>query len=260
MSNTFLHLYEKFIISLRYNYKLIFCIMKTLKLIAWLLIMLIVNSCTNNYEIDIENEEDIIPVDGGAPNYYVHKLVLGFQDDSGNDLLKELYNAMQCDDNYAGKVKPELYTLEIDFEDGIFNMFKPEPAPLINGVPAYILDIHYPEMSIWKGKYDIIFPELNDDYCYLRFNFPGSRTDHNGVPEGKEKMPFSEKITFTLNCHYLFGNNATHEIVTWWKPNEERALSNETICYRIEFGGREFTEINHSSETSYSMATVVLDR
>ena len=206
--------------------KLLKCeIMKTVKIIVLLLSILTINSCSNKEEIYDENTH--VGEDGGYPNYYYHKLILSFQDGLGSDLLKELYNAMDC--VYYAQVKPELYTLEIDFEDGI-----PNPYELYDA-----------SMTIWKGERDNFFLELNDDYCYLRFLFIGSRTYYRGMPEEIEKMPFSEKNTLTMCCPYLFGDNAAHEIVTWWKPNDKKALS-ETICYRIEFGGKEFTEINHA--------------
>jgi len=212
--------------------------MKTLKLTGLLLCIFIINSCTTNTDEDIPTDLEIIL--GEYPHSYYHRLILSFQDVSGNDLLNELHNAMDC--VYYAEVKRGLYTFKVDFEDGI-------PNPYEGGSPS---------IYICKGAPDNIFPELNDDYCYLRFVLCGSRTYPYGVPEGAKQIPFSEKITFTLRCPYLFENNAAHEIVTWWKPSEERFGT--TTCYRIEFGSKEFTEIYHSTKTWYSMATLFLDR
>ena len=117
---------------------------------------------------------------------------------------------------------------------------------------------------LFNGKtLELLFPDvaINENYYFLMFSTPGSPT-YNIHGDNKDKIenkiPFSEKITFTLKCPYPFGNNSAHEIVTWWKPYN--MFRGGTICYHIEFEGKIITEFQYDTEINcFSIATIVLE-
>ena len=75
---------------------------------------------------------------------------------------------------------------------------------------------------------------------------------------GGGRQPIEKKVTLKLKCSYLFGDDEVHDIVTWWKPQKG---TRNSLCYRIEFGGKEYTDIDHvKTDLYHSIATVVLDR
>ena len=253
--------------------------MKTLKLTVLILTMLIINSCTSKEESpteepqEVEDEIEIPPnVSLGITAFYpygipfsLQQLLLSFQDKSGNDLVKGIgfwsnywlafnpvdstrlvYTGTEGGETDAwGVVNSELYTLEYAF----------------NGIPydKNILadyDWEKPPLGFRRGKpFSKKYPELNGNYDYLFFNTV-SRTG---------------KITFKLSCPYLFGDDAVHDIDTWWKYEEDIEFP---ICYRIEFGGKEITEITYIydppykdefgaiwvNRNPYSVATLVFDK
>ncbi len=67
---------------------------------------------------------------------------------------------------------------------------------------------------------------------------------------------FLEKITYTLTCPYIFGDDLPHKIVTYWKE----VNSYYSVCDRIVIDGREITGITYSDKERISFATIVLDR
>ena len=266
--------------------------MKTLKFTILLLCMLIINCCTKKNEDESTQKvrdyiflDDILTpfgYDGRGDDSYHHKLLLNFKCAFGNDLVKEIeFLALDQDAFYAvesttwnffghplddmiitgeeadngGEVKSELYTLEYVFEDGI-------PSPW---EPSGGCDITIPEppkMSLRKGKpFSKIYSDLNDNYDYLYFKTKSYRTSY---------FPFAEKIIIKLKCTYVFGDDEEHEIITWWKPYPEKSTV-ATSCYRIEFNGKEYTEItylygafnvyesNSYGYGGYSAATLIWD-
>ena len=167
----------------------------------------------------------------GGPNsnpFYGYSLFLSFQDESRNDLVDgiefdnwEGYTTKK--DAIFGAVKPDLYLLEIVFPDGMKNPGKPDPM-----------------LGIVKGEY------ASDDYYYLTFGTSSYRN-----------QPFEEKITFRVKCPYVFGDNAIHDIVTWWVYTGNHTFSAK--CYRIEFDGKEYTQITYEQGDQMSMATIILE-
>jgi len=242
--------------------------MKTLKFTVLLLTILIINSCTDkdkNYNNEIEPETEYekksedegkitIPL-GGRPNdSYYHILLLNFQDKSGNDLIKNWHDCIKWDGTSPSNpilfIKPELYELEIVVYEDTINYRK----------SGY--DTSY-GMLLYKGKQlseEFGFIELNGDYDYLQFRVVYVKT----MSVGKDpiELPFAEKIVFKFKCPYLFGNNETHDIITWWKLRSIDLTVFEdpvALCYRIELDGKEITEF-YNTYGLYSVATVVLDR
>ena len=210
--------------------------MKVLKPIGLLLCIFIINNCTQKVEPN-EITEGTLDGVGAANNYYTHTLFLSFQDASGNDLVKGI------ESEEFMYVKSELYTLKIDCKE-IQYQWKVDLNTNI-------------KMYLWFGDYlerNCPNDTINSNYDYLRFKFTSTTTKRLDVP-------FPEKITFLLKCPYLFGDDAEHEIVTLWKPNHENIQQlGRTACYRIEYGGNEFTDIKYAFYDSFSIATIVLDR
>ncbi|MDR2911434.1 MAG: hypothetical protein LBV47_08775 [Bacteroidales bacterium] len=223
--------------------------------------------------------------------FFQHRLWLSFKDASGNDLTKgiglfdvwvpgskdspffigDYYWTTGNEEEYIeGLIKPELYTLDIIFEDGIPNPLKPEPAPIINGYPAYVLNNPNPRLNISLKKGSSIkmhsnstdlLPGVNPDCNYLYFDFKSYKI--YGLPSAllygipAKEIPFTEKIILRLTCPYLFGDNEAHDIVTWWEPyiyeNGEESIY--AVCYRIEFEGKEIT----LDGQHYDVPTIILD-
>lgn len=69
---------------------------------------------------------------------------------------------------------------------------------------------------------------------------------------------FSENIIFRHKDLSLFGDNKEHDIVTWWKPKDDTEQGAQfPICYRVEYGGKEFSVEKFSN---VNIATIILDR
>ena len=205
--------------------------MKSIKLMVLLVVLVVVSCKKNDKADDIEYIE------------YSYSLYLSFQDASGNDLVKGIgfqpYGNYTEEESNGGNVKSDLYTLEVVFP------------------------YHWQSLSLhsWfsfvKGKaLKEAYPELKyGDYDCLSFQVSGLAVQY---PYGVIiRVPFAEKITFKLKCPYIFGDEAEHELVTWWKKKNKEERRPAALCYRIELGGREFTEINYSNDKYVSMATVV---
>ena len=161
---------------------------------------------------------------------FSYSLYLSFHDASGNDLVKELdflvwdrVNAVyKIGEEEAGRgiVDPELY--EIVFPDKI--------------------------AKFWNRE-TVLY--LSKEYKYERFNYAILEFD----TFSPITLPFAEKITYKLNYPDLFGDNLTHEIVSYWKfIKTDNDGGGNVLCYRIEFGGKEFTV------TDGHIVTIVLDR
>ena len=197
--------------------------MKTLKFAVLILIVLIVNSCDKD-KIDKKTLG------------YQHLLLLSFQDVSGNDLLEG--SEFIWNDGMS-TTKPEFYTLDIVFEDGIPNKYE------IYKSDRY--DIRYPMLSLANKWFLPPESPANPDYKYLCFEASSFRSS------------FAEKITFRLICPYLFGDNEAHDIVTWWEPSTYRGYG-RTFCYRIEFEGKEFPVEGNDVVNEFRVATIILDK
>ncbi|MDR2910310.1 MAG: hypothetical protein LBV47_02945 [Bacteroidales bacterium] len=200
-----------------------------------------------------------------------YMVFLAVTDTSGNDLTKgigievamydpnssyingEYWITGNEEDYTEGRINPELFTLDI-LIDGV-NPRKPEPAPLVNGRPAYVLDEQPPpSIRLYNGSFfkkvfrNDLSPSviINPDYNYLMFRTAISIY----------KMP--EKIVFRLTCPYLFGDNEAHDIITWLEPYkwENGETGYLAVCYRMEFEGKELTVDGQHCEP----LTIILDR
>jgi len=197
------------------------------------------NDISDNKEGNFNNEiADSIPnldgfIDGFSWSYQFEMLLLGIQDESGNDLIKGIkYDWWRMDeipeqDSYGGVVIRELYSLDFEYTDPLMSPY--ETHKLAAKSPNVILNEYLPELEMGKM----------DDRCYFRFNSFHSNRHHFYT---KETLPPADKIVIKLTCPYVFGDDKEHEIVTYWKPYE-RDYSHISYCYRIEFESEVLTPI-----------------
>ena len=158
---------------------------------------------------------------------YSYYLYLGFQDASGNDLVKDLE------------------FLVWDGVNAVYNIGGEEDSRGIINTDLYSLDVVFPDKIAKSFEKNLL---LYKSGLFLEFD-----------TFSPYSLPFAEKVTYKLNYPQLFGDNFTHEIVSYWK-----LISTEdnfyTLCYRIELDGKEFTEIYTDQYKSIYRATLVLDR
>ena len=199
--------------------------MKTIKLIT-LLVLAIMCSCTQPDRCS-----------NCSVPFYDYQLFLRILDASGNNLVQEMELDWTHPDQaeILGRIKTDLYTLDIVF---------PEPC----------MDIY--EYHKHSGAYEpaefvpILSLNIHDYYYYLALRTQSMILDWCPNP--------AEMLTFKLSCPDVFGDNAVHEIVTYWK--EGNKPTNSRICYRIELDGIAFTEeITYEQYNQISRATVILE-
>ena len=208
--------------------------MKTIKNITLLLLLLLLNSCAQN-----ENIEDY-PLFGSHPNYMLHSLFFSFQDTSGNDLITGIgfdegfHPGHQWEGLTGGLVKRNLYTLEFIYPDISMDIFACHNR-LAERYPDRFERI-YPSMWLRKNNHYLgtIFGFYlpDDGYDRLELWFTSARVYYDLI------IPPPEWIIARLSSPHIFGDNEKRDIVTHW-----RLLADDLItlyCYRIEFEGREF--------------------
>jgi len=206
--------------------------MKILKLVSGLLFLAIMCASCNKW--------------GAVPGLgYDYYLYLSVQDASGNDLVKEIDWAYTPN---GGRVEPDVYTLDVVYPDKYMDIVWTQNNVRIKGV---IPDPMYYELGYaTKDTYTTGGPI--GDYACLLFH---PQFTHCTFYD--KKLPPADKIIYQLKCPYIFGDDKVYEIVTYWKPTGKR----EQTCYRMEFDGKEFTEITYAgNHNQFSFATVVLDR
>ena len=227
--------------------------MKALKLTSFLILTLIYVSCEK-----VKNDD---PFSG-------HVLYLSFQDASGNDLVEGIgYDWLQSDivpeEEYAwgGRVNPDLYTLKIIFPEGAVDV---NDKSLWSGIrdprdtigPTIVLAKPYNE----NMKFTNLYFEPYDGYeahkefweamggYYRLWMWTHSKIEDN-----------VKKLIFRITCPYIFGDDQAHDIVTYWRKSDKNR-ANGKACYRIEFEGKEVTDISYADYEQMSFATIVLDR
>ena len=166
------------------------------------------------------------------PKFVNYNLRLSFQDPSGNDLVKGIElekwwpENFPCNEAFTGSIDRNLYTLNIIFSESCKSSF-----------------IYDPTLSWGKSKnYDRIV-------YYLRIQ--------------SDDCPVMNMLIYRVKCFYVFGDDAFHEIVTYWDVPKIRNGSGWGKCYRIEFEGKVFTDITHESSQKQvytSISTIVLDK
>lgn len=161
------------------------------------------------------------------PEFVVYNLGLSFQDASGKDLVKSIeldeWSAGTSMENALwGSVKPDLYLLDIivsepckNWDNEIYN----SPSR-----PGFTPDVNRPKLGMERS---------NTGNCCLTNSFS---LPVNDCPE--EKI-----LTYKLKIPPVFGDDAVHELVTYWDiPNTKSSgLDYYAKCYRIEFEGNELS-------------------
>ena len=222
--------------------------MKALKFTVLLYLVITYTSCKDTKFLDC-----CIDIDG-----YDHNMYLSFQDSSGNDLVKGIgFYARDSEigeyvtgkeEDESGWVNNDLFYLEYVYPDEIQNIWKSERGSVYD----------YPkEIYLVKGKKVAeTYPEFGN-YDRLFFTTGSPKMYHTSSGKFIE-VPFAEKIIFRFTCPYVFGDNKAHDIVTWWKPHDNKNAS-RALCYQIEFEGKEYTPITYNS-SAISFATIILNR
>jgi hypothetical protein len=274
--------------------------MKTIKLLGLLLSLLIINSCADQVEgfTDVEEENTADQVEDFAdveeeentyqelwnndeeerysgfdlvtdlhPRYVFDNLWLGFQDASGNDLLKYIDftdNADIYDDGndrwrYGnGYVKRNLYSISYLYPDPKSNPFD-------------INNYYNPNAPVWERP---IFDKTDFDLVTVNssFRFPevSNRAFQFWLGNFRDffNIPMADKVIIKLKCPFIFGDDKVYEIVTYWQPKEGmpyyRGNPYFGECYLVEFEGKEYIpqllSDNPSGIARYSLVILEVDR
>ena len=192
--------------------------MKTLKILSLVALIMLSSSC----------ERPSIHVE---PEFISYNLYLSFQDVSGNDLVKgiEFHDSL-------GSVEDSLYNLDIivsepcwNWDNYIYNA----PAR-----PGFEPDVNRPILGL--SRYN--------GYSYL--------TNQFGIPVND--CPEQKVLTYKLKCPYLFGDDAVHELVTYWDIPKDK-INPSAKCYRIEFEGNEITPTPMDNYEYNYTAVIILE-
>jgi len=142
----------------------------------------------------------------------VYNLGLNFQDGAGNDLVEGIGL------EEWGHVIPDLYVLDIILSEPCENWDNE-----VYNTPAR------PGFRPTAYRPQFVMQRYTDD-CYL--------TNRFGVPVGD--CPEEKILTYKLKVPYVFGDEAVHEIVTYWDiPKKKSDYAYYAKCNRIEFEGKE---------------------
>jgi hypothetical protein len=227
--------------------------MKPLKLTSLLVVLTLLCGC------DKENMEGTIAIPGPY-HYYVS---ISFQDASGNDLVKGIaHDWMQFhfvsesnpnpDDGF---VNLDQYTLDVVFPDHIQAIAEYQTRFWNEQIAKGLILIDDPDSMLDSYFVDYMIVCKRGDYYYLDLCCisPTNDLDNN-------KSLLADKATFKLRCPYVFGDDAEHEIVTYWSYPPEKGPYN-TYCTRVEFENEEYIPQKFPQPyVQFSAATIVLKR
>jgi hypothetical protein len=227
--------------------------MKLLKLTSLLAALILLCGCN----------KETIEISEAHPGPYPYHVLISFQDASGNDLVKGIahdwrQSAFVYESNPnpdAGFVNLDQYTLDVVFPDhiqAVVEYITRLEDVRIAQLPSDLVDsdsmldsyfVNYIVVCKWGDYYGL-------DMCCL--------TPTNDI-EGKKLSP-TDKATFKLRCPYVFGDDAEHEIVTYWSYPPEKGPYN-TYCTRVEFENEEYIPQKFPQPyVQFSAATIVLKR
>ncbi|MDR2894919.1 MAG: hypothetical protein LBU97_05605 [Alistipes sp.] len=183
------------------------------------------------------------PIDNGGENGGVvdrpYLLYLSFVDTDGNDLVKDI-GAVESGAAYEiGHVLPDEYTL-ISFPN------KRDLGWLSDPTAIYDNPNPYPDLAL---GHPIINDMLGVEREVLEIRISSAPWYEGYVDE----------ITYTLTCPHIFGDEAAHEIVTYWRDPSDTP-THYRFCYRVVVDGVEYTDIEYAGGQQVSYATITLDR
>jgi hypothetical protein len=208
------------------------------------------------------NKENIIGsiFDPGPYSYHVF---ISVQDASGNDLVKELthdwnqsgYISESNPNPDCGSVNPDLYTMDVVFPEHIQAAVDREIRFLKDRIAKGLILPDDPENMLGFYFVDYIYVCKRGDYYCLNL---GCFSPTNDIED--KKLSPTDNATFKLRCPYIFGDDAEHEIVTYWSYPPENGPYN-TYCTRVEFEKEEYIpQMFLQPRVGYSEATIVLKR
>jgi len=190
--------------------------MKTLKFSGLLAIIILCGSCSLVSDL-------LTDIFDHEPKFANYLLELGFQDASGKDLVKGI------------ELADSLYTLDIilsepckNWDNNIYNT---------RARSGMIPQVYRPVFDCEK---------LDNGYYVL--------TNYFSIPQGD--CPETKMLTYKLKCPYLFGDDAVHELVTYWNISNKSHENVYGKCSRIEFEGKVFDKITYDGYMS--SATIIL--
>ncbi len=144
-----------------------------------------------------------------------YDLDFSFQDVDGNDLvrgigLEKWWPELSEEENASeGTVKDIFYRLRI---------FVSESCE---------------EKTASKGYTSVLKMSRHKEYWYLS----------TGSAKNAEICPNEEIVTYKLRCSYLFGDEGSHEIVSYWDIPKIKNHYAIATCYRVEFEGKVYTPV-----------------
>jgi len=210
--------------------------MKTIKLIC-LLSLFVICGCNNS---TMNSDTDEKGPKKSDDLYYMYSLYVNIQDASGVDLIRGIESEDWCSncDEGIGTVKKDFYSLEVVFPVPCQDSYALHNKPRV----GYIPDELTPKLGLRK---------LNNRY-YLEFS-----TNTFVNPWGEyENCPPAEKITLKLTCPFLFGDDISREIVTFWQ--ESKIVIGKQLCSKIEIEGYTVSSQIEYDKSQNSVASVIL--
>ena len=146
------------------------------------------------------------------PETHGYYLALIFENSSGENLAESI-ELSNCDYDLNGQIQwgmidSDLYTLEIF------------PKNYIDGEEFEGPDL-YPAVYVKEMEVKRFETGLSFIIYFYR-----SKKDNN-----------VRKLTYKLKCPHIFGDEETHELVSYWNLTDDKYAK----CYLIEFNGQEIT-------------------
>ena len=79
------------------------------------------------------------------------------------------------------------------------------------------------------------------------------------IPETKQNGSgrLQETVKYQLTCPTIFGDNAVHEFITYWKEDEDLnpdAAQRFATCTKVEYDGKEITPIKGVTIIHYDLS------
>ena len=132
-----------------------------------------------------------------------------FQDASGNNIVEEIKAEQSGFIDDKKNINSNMYSLDIDIQNYINGKVTSGPHK-------------YP--ALYVSSLEMI---MHNKLGICLTNYFARSSEDNNV----------RKLTYNLQCPYIFGDEETHELVTYWELNDNIYSK----CYRIEFEGQEIT-------------------
>lgn len=208
--------------------------MRTIRIIILFLVAMTVCSCIT---------------DGPMYMYYV---AISFRDRQGDDLVASLCEEKWKPDGdhsrWYGEINPETYLLDIIPSSPY--IFEEEDNVIRDSSRPFLQVAKFDENRRCVSNFR---QQTEGDGYYYLLNRVGGRVALSG---------FQNKVTYLLICPSIFGDDMAHEIITYWKDNNEMAESSfeerRPVCTLAVVDGQEI--VPEHGEYYYQYIDVTLDR